>query len=583
MLRSHAESTGIAKRVHDFSRLFVLVFAVVIVAARVLIPATEATAAPKQRVASAPQVFDGWTGTITWHESGKVVVPVGTNPQDESLHSVSTYSTDWSATVTGPEQTSVGYIPLTYSNIVGTFKYSNVSSDSPACTYNDKASGSAARMWFPGQGAEELDVTSIDAGGLLGFPGAAIDGSMTIKAIGSTCHYVNVEPWSSSSAWNGGVSGPVGYPVAIPISDPRHIKGEQAFNLSASHQSRSALLTWDLTLTGSPDSDGDGIPDYLEWVQYGTDPNKADTDGDGLTDGQEVYQTHTNSLAWDSDGDGYSDSQELNAHPASNPLDPGSTPPNPSGSDIPPPPITNPPPNTTSSIGSVCGNAKTSWEDEATDTTYVDKKAHACVVLLSNASANGIVQLAVDNNTTVSDVLEQGESALLHGYIDGRITPGNADQEFEESLLEPLINAADDKLKETAVSVFGELAESIWKAYTTATSGPSVGLATEELAAILGTLPGAVALGEIQNGACAEFAFGTTGGKPGTDFHPVNSTDQPLGNITGSNATVVHNNGLLSGQKTTATNLRCMDGEVLIQNASNSKVLQNPVEIVSGA
>ncbi len=37
----------------------------------------------------------------------------------------------------------------------------------------------------------------------------------------------------------------------------------------------------------APDSDGDGLPDAVEFV-YGTDPHKADTDGDGIPDGAEI-------------------------------------------------------------------------------------------------------------------------------------------------------------------------------------------------------------------------------------------------------------------------------------------------------
>ena len=36
------------------------------------------------------------------------------------------------------------------------------------------------------------------------------------------------------------------------------------------------------------DTDGDGLPDKMEEVQYGTDPLREDTDNDGLTDGWEV-------------------------------------------------------------------------------------------------------------------------------------------------------------------------------------------------------------------------------------------------------------------------------------------------------
>src|SRR5207247_5691563 len=53
------------------------------------------------------------------------------------------------------------------------------------------------------------------------------------------------------------------------------------------------------------DSDGDGLPDWVE-IMIGTDPFNPDTDGDGLSDGDEVLRYHTNPLKPDTDGDGYS-------------------------------------------------------------------------------------------------------------------------------------------------------------------------------------------------------------------------------------------------------------------------------------
>ncbi len=62
------------------------------------------------------------------------------------------------------------------------------------------------------------------------------------------------------------------------------------------------------------DSDGDGLPDFLE-EKYGTDPKNADTDGDGIDDGQEYKYWGLggikNLLVADVDNDGYLDGDEL--------------------------------------------------------------------------------------------------------------------------------------------------------------------------------------------------------------------------------------------------------------------------------
>jgi hypothetical protein len=71
------------------------------------------------------------------------------------------------------------------------------------------------------------------------------------------------------------------------------------------------------------DSDGDGLPDWLE-ILLGTDPNNPDTDGDGLTDFEEIFVYHTNPLNRDTDGDGFTDGVEILF--GSDPLNPNSTP-----------------------------------------------------------------------------------------------------------------------------------------------------------------------------------------------------------------------------------------------------------------
>ncbi|MDY6838306.1 MAG: hypothetical protein SWH78_10055 [Thermodesulfobacteriota bacterium] len=79
----------------------------------------------------------------------------------------------------------------------------------------------------------------------------------------------------------------------------------------------------EVTYTFIPaDRDGDGIADYDEINEYGTDPDRMDTDGDGLNDGDELAYWGEewdadddndgliNLVDRDSDGDGQSDGTE---------------------------------------------------------------------------------------------------------------------------------------------------------------------------------------------------------------------------------------------------------------------------------
>jgi hypothetical protein len=75
------------------------------------------------------------------------------------------------------------------------------------------------------------------------------------------------------------------------------------------------------------DTDSDGLTDDYEINTSSTDPTNPDTDGDGLNDGDEVNTHLTDPKNPDHDGDGYSDGEEISK--GSDPLDPGSIPPQP--------------------------------------------------------------------------------------------------------------------------------------------------------------------------------------------------------------------------------------------------------------
>jgi ELWxxDGT repeat protein len=93
---------------------------------------------------------------------------------------------------------------------------------------------------------------------------------------------------------------------------------------SAATGATSGTELWRLPLAAVPDADG--LYDASE-ASFGTFPDDADSDDDGLSDHGELVRHGTDPLAGDSDGDGFGDGVELAA--GSDPLDPGSVPPDP--------------------------------------------------------------------------------------------------------------------------------------------------------------------------------------------------------------------------------------------------------------
>ncbi|QEE14545.1 ABC transporter substrate-binding protein [Promethearchaeum syntrophicum] len=57
--------------------------------------------------------------------------------------------------------------------------------------------------------------------------------------------------------------------------------------------------------------DGDGIPDFYEFYQYGTDPYNWDSDYDNIGDWDEIFMYYTNPNEWDSDHDSLGDWDEI--------------------------------------------------------------------------------------------------------------------------------------------------------------------------------------------------------------------------------------------------------------------------------
>ncbi len=64
---------------------------------------------------------------------------------------------------------------------------------------------------------------------------------------------------------------------------------------------------------GDIDTDGDGIPDGMELLHFGTNHALWDSDGDDISDWFELYHYGTNPHSGDSDGDGLADLQEVSS------------------------------------------------------------------------------------------------------------------------------------------------------------------------------------------------------------------------------------------------------------------------------
>jgi uncharacterized repeat protein (TIGR02543 family) len=126
------------------------------------------------------------------------------------------------------------------------------------------------------------------------------------------------------TATNGSVDAQSTYPdgeTAILTATPNPGYVFSGWNGDASGTANPLSLTMDadksLEATFSPDladADGDGLSNYDEIINRGTDPNLADTDNDGLKDGEEVNSTQTNPLIADTDGDDLLDGVEVNTH-----------------------------------------------------------------------------------------------------------------------------------------------------------------------------------------------------------------------------------------------------------------------------
>ena len=86
---------------------------------------------------------------------------------------------------------------------------------------------------------------------------------------------------------------------------------------------RGVQLTWVVSDPGLPDTDSDGLSDFMEFSStcdgQGSNASNTDTDGDGESDQQEVMlgylfngeQYFTSACMFDTDNDGLEDGEEV--------------------------------------------------------------------------------------------------------------------------------------------------------------------------------------------------------------------------------------------------------------------------------
>ena len=83
-------------------------------------------------------------------------------------------------------------------------------------------------------------------------------------------------------------------------SDPTDATSKPVRPLAADDPDRDGLSTaFELSIGSDPtkgDTDGDGIPDGIEYKGYGTSLTSTDTDGDGCSDGREIASVDSNTL-----------------------------------------------------------------------------------------------------------------------------------------------------------------------------------------------------------------------------------------------------------------------------------------------
>lgn len=162
--------------------------------------------------------------------------------------------------------------------------------------------------------------------------GPAVPSGPVAPADANSVAFARVAP-SSSGTFNFDLYTPADLPVDL-FSKTNLLVGP-LWNYAGTVQAvapftPSAVATPHATLflhaaRGDIDSDGDGIPDGMEMLHFGTNPILWDSSGDGLSDWKKIYRYGLDPLLRDSDGDGYGDDEELLAGTDPTQVTPGAT------------------------------------------------------------------------------------------------------------------------------------------------------------------------------------------------------------------------------------------------------------------
>lgn len=166
------------------------------------------------------------------------------------------------------------------------------------CTSDDEASGTAQDTGLSGPYEFEL-AGQVAANTQVPLTGYLLQ-SAEPPVIDAAGTYTNTASDPAAGAcedatgpWDTAVSNPSWSLMQAAGADIQTLTGSTTIDESQiqtdpyTTDSASVALTWNLHYA-SGDTDGDGINDFQENYEYGTDPGNADSDGDGWPDGVEV-------------------------------------------------------------------------------------------------------------------------------------------------------------------------------------------------------------------------------------------------------------------------------------------------------